>query len=220
MKKSSFQILLAIMLLLAACSQDELTNNTEEIQLKKGSPNVTTEISFECNSIPNGNFIEIAPGYIIPMRKILRQGTFSGTLNGIGPINSNLSTSEITFYELLPNDYLYDLYGMENRLQYLIYPYEEFMYRIVIKGKIAINAADYDSIRIEGNIYPICWYGIGGSSEAGSFEGTAMTYSGTRKLAKLNDKKFRVYSERVYFDMGNHNIGEYYLTITDNLVIK
>jgi hypothetical protein len=221
MKKTVFQMAVAVMLLLMGCSKDELPNDTNnELKLKKGS-NTSTEIIFESNSIANNNFIELAPGYLYPVRKILSQGIFTGSINGIGVINSRQSTYEITNYEILPNDHLYDLFDTESRLQYLTYPDEKNMYKITIDGNIIINVQDHCSFHIEGNIYPICYYPLT-SSEVGSFEGTGVIHSGTRKLANLNDKKFRAFGRPghygVTFFNGNHNTGDFNLIITDNLV--
>jgi len=218
MKKFRFLAVMALFMVLG-CSKDELINDTSEnSQLKKGSPNTSTEIIFLSNSIANDDFIVLAPGYLCTDRKILRKGNFTGTINGIGVINSKKSTYEIINYEILNHDGFWRFTDPS----LLTYPDEPNMYKITVEGNIIINEQDHCSITITGNIYPVCYYPLA-SLEYGSFEGTGVINSGTRKLADLNGKKFRVYGRPfngVTFFNGNHNTGDFHLKITDNLVIN
>jgi hypothetical protein len=219
MKKTVFQIVVVVTLLLMGCSKDELINDTSENnQLKTGRLNTSTEIFFLSNSIANDDFIVLAPGYLCTDRKILRTGIFTGTINGIGKINSRKSTYEIKTFEILDHDGFW--YFSDPSL--LTYSREENMYKITVEGNIIINEQDHCSITITGNIYPVCYYPLD-SSEFGSFEGTAVINSGTRNLADLNGKKFRVYGRPfngATFFNGNHNTGDFHLKITDNLEIN
>lgn len=219
MKKFRFLAVMALFMV-CGCSKDELINDTSENnQLKKGRPNTSTEIFFLSNSIANDDFIVLAPGYLCPDRKILRKGIFTGTINGIGVINSRKSTYEIKNPEILNHDGFW--YYTDTTL--LTHPIEEKMYKITVEGNIFINEQDHCSITITGNIYPVCYYPLD-SSEFGSFEGTGVINSGTRKFADLNGKNFRVYGRPflggVTFFNGNHNTGDFHLKITDNLVIN
>lgn len=143
MRKSSFHILLAILLLLAGCSQDDIigTIDTENNQLKKGSTN-GMGVLFYGTYINDDSFIPICPPGVEDCgRKLHTNGNFSGNLTGYGKIIPELSKYTIKVIDIMNNPY----YGNP------LYPREEeWSYKLEIKGKVALNSVDYFYITITG----------------------------------------------------------------------
>ena len=103
MKKTSIQILLAIMLLLAGCVKDELSDIDTGLQLKKGrvESNGIVSYSFRGNSINNENhfdLIKLQDGSII-----LKDGYCSGKITSFGTINATLSKYSFSLCKEISN---------------------------------------------------------------------------------------------------------------------
>lgn len=197
MKKIGFQIVVLALLLIMACSKDDLITTEQDLfSVEKnnqaivngnraGSVNTSVSgISFFSNSIKNDKFINDC---LPSTRKLLEQGTFSGKMAGIGAINSSLSYYSFTSCKEAPTDSPPN-YG------------EPLMYKLIANGKIYISTRDYCSITITGNVYP--WYYTDIQFDGGLFTGKATTYSGIGKLKNLN-KTFEVYSNgRINLETG------------------
>lgn len=144
MKNITFQIVLVMLLLLMGCSQDELINDaSENNQLKKGSPGTTALSSFRVygNSIYDNSFFELKE--LGDDSKILRNGKFSGSISGIGKINSSLSTYNFESYTTKPNN------NIGNKYYTPLSPY----YLLLGKGKVYINSVDFFEFEITEGLY-------------------------------------------------------------------
>lgn len=151
MKKTVFQIAVAVMLLMVGCAKDELIDEaSENKQLKKGSSTNTqvSSIGFTGNSLYNNDFFileELNDG-----SKIMKNGKISGSITGFGKINASLSTykfTSISSYENTSAGQHYDWYALE------------YNYILVGSGRVYLNSVDYfEFIITEG------WYNPGNSS--------------------------------------------------------
>ncbi|MHB1108123.1 MAG: hypothetical protein ACYCZ2_17345 [Lutibacter sp.] len=193
MKKFKFLAVMAL-LMIFGCSKDEvITTEQDSFSVEKnGQPvingarpgSTTSEISrinFYSTSIKNGEFLTgCIPNYSITNteRKLLKTGTFKGTLKDFGKINSSLSG--YTFSSCIEAD-------IDSPPNYG----EPKMYQLIAEGTISLGTRDNCSIRITGNVYP--WYYTDIQFDGGLFIGTATTSSGTGKLKNFN-KTFEIYS--------------------------
>ena len=192
MKNIGF-IAVTALLMMFGCSKDELIiteqepfsveNNNQTVVNGKRPVSVNSmgsRISFLSTSIKNGELlIGCIPNNSITNteRKILKTGTFKGTLKDYGKINSSLSW--YTFSSCIEADINPPNKG------------EPKMYKLIAEGKIYLNSRDYCSITIVGNLYP--WYYTDIQFDGGVFIGSATTSSGVGKLKNFN-KTFEVYS--------------------------
>ncbi|MDO9261083.1 MAG: hypothetical protein Q7U08_03995 [Flavobacteriaceae bacterium] len=198
MKKSAFKIAAVMLLLTISCSKDNLIDteqtpfsvdeNNQIVNGERKSGNESmgsgTIMSFISTSIDNKVYIKAC----LPTgRNLLQQGNFSGSLAGVGKINSNLSTYKFISCEEAP-----------------INPPnsgEPLMYKLRAEGKILISTRDYCSITLTGNLYP--WYYTNYGFDGGTFIGLATMQSGEGKLKVLNNKNFNVYKQEIsYADPG------------------
>lgn len=173
-----------------SCSKDDLINTEQESNSgqknnhsvvsgelnSRGSMGIGTIMEFRGTSIENKKYEN---GALPTGRILLKQGRFSGSLSGIGKINSKLSIYDFSPCVELPIDSPPN-YG------------EPLMYSVVAKGYIFIGTTDNCFVTITGNIYP--WYYTEIGIDGGTFIGTATTISGVGKLRSLDNKKFKVYS--------------------------
>lgn len=187
MKKIQILSLIALFIALG-CSKDEMANTEQNTSVLEES-NLTVSkgerrdnlssglnyITFFTNSV-DGNYITspLPTGY-----KLQKNGYFSGTINGFGKLNTNLSRYEIIFCEELPAD-------TPPECGYTV------MYTLVASGKLALGSRDYCNITITGNIYP--WYYDQFGFYGGQFIGTAITNSGVGKLKGLDNKTFAIHN--------------------------
>lgn len=228
MKKTFFQIVVLALLLIMGCSKDDLIDTEQEpfsveknqpvMGEKGGKPGSTvSEIRFQSNSIENGIFIE--EGCLISPypqdRRLLKEGMFSGFIEGYGNINPKLSEYEIVDCDLTPND----KYDSEDI-------YSEFnMYKLTIEGEISLSPKDYCTIQITGNVYPISYTEAAGGPHAwinfdgGNFEGIGTIDTGLGKLSGLKNKNFRVYGSIFTSGIYDFKNGKINLIITDKLLI-
>ena len=223
MKKTPIIAILAL-LMIVGCSKDYLTNTEdstvfEESNLssangeRRGNPGgEVTAINFVSNSIENGIFID--GGCLIspypPERKLLKDGMFSGTIEGYGKINPKISEYEIVNCELIPNDGI-------NPERYI----EENMYKLTMVGRISLSVKEYCTITIIGNVYPINYSEYTGGEHAwidfdgGEFVGIGTITSGVGKLSGLNDKILLVYGNIFTSGVNDFTNGKISLHITD-----
>jgi len=192
MKKFGILAVLA-MSMMFSCSKDEVIT-TEQVPIsveKNSQPIINGEkgptngnsgvggISFFSTSNKDGDFIKewtqeaVNPYPNIKLdRKILRNGTFRGKLNGYGTINSTLSSS-YTFASCEPAP-----------IDCPPNCGEPLMFKLIGYGTIYISTRDYCSITITGNLYP--WYYTDIRFDGGFFIGIATTYGGAGKLKNFN----------------------------------
>jgi len=205
MKKVGFRIVAIVLLLIMGCSKDELiSDSSENNQLKKSNKLGITEIRFFSNYTDNNVYVVAGEGCLLPTRKILQQGTFSGTINGYGIINPKLSKYEINDCVIIPSD-------QTDNTNYI----EPNMYKLNIKGTISLSQREYCSINITGNIYPRCFPDI--QFDGGDFEGTGTIVSGVGKLVGLNNKIFRVYGRLFTSGVNDFKNGKINLILTDKI---
>ena len=185
MKKIPMLAAMALMLMFG-CSKDTLTDAEQDyVQFEESSKTDLTgkgksfsgnvSLNFMSNSTINTDFItDCLPDGTY----LLRQGTFSGKINGYGKINSSLSSYEFISCEELPNN------TINNRPPYV--------YALVAEGTLALSTRDYCKITITGILEPYFYaeYGYYGAL----FTGTATTYAGFGKLKALDNKNFTAYN--------------------------
>ncbi len=231
MKKLEILAVMAL-LMMFGCSKDEvITDEQETFSVKENNQSVfnsdqrgkpgspVSEIRFVSSSIENGIFIEegclISP-YSPPLiRRLLKEGMFSGSIGSYGNINPKLSKYEIVGCDLTPND----KYNRED-----IYS-EVNMYKLTIEGRISLSPKEYCTIQISGNVYPISYTDYAGGPHAwinfdgGNFEGIGTIDSGLGKLTGLNNKTFRIYGSIFTSGINDFKNGKINLIITDKLLI-
>jgi len=224
MKKIQFLAVMAL-LMTFGCSNEDLINSEQDLVVleenslavnsgeRRGNPGGEVNgINFVSNSIENGIFIDgsclISP--YPPERKLLKDGIFSGTIEGYGKINPKISEYEIVNCELIPNDGI-------NPERYI----EENMYKLTIEGRISLSIKEYCSIHIVGNVYPINYSEYTGGEHAwidfdgGEFGGFGTITSGVGKLSGLDNKILLVYGSIFTSGVNDFKNGKIYLNITD-----
>lgn len=214
MKKLRILAVLTL-LMMSGCSKEEVTTSEQEpFSVEKNNQPVingarpgsatmsVSGISFFSSSIKDGEFLTgCIPNNRITNaeRKLLRNGTFSGKIVGIGTINSSLS--KYTFSSCAEADIDSPPNAGEPK-----------MYNLIADGKIYLSTRDYCSITITGNVYP--WYYTDIQFDGGLFIGKATTHSGVGKLKNFN-KTFEVYSFGMSSPGINLTTGEMVLNIRD-----
>lgn len=182
MKKTHIQIVVAVMLLLLGCSKDELINDTSENnQLKKG----VSGISFYSISVDGDSYSLPDNPITGATRKVLKYGTFEGSIQGLGKIIPGLSP--YTFDDLIEEDN-----GGWS------VSYEPKWYIIVSSGIISLSARDYCLVDISGVIITPHFYTAESSANKTAhdgayinYDGIATTHDGVGKLKGFN-KIFKV----------------------------
>jgi len=186
MKKMHLLAAMAL-LMVFGCSKEEWIDAEKDSAVTGGSltaskakerskpGNGVNEISFFSNSTGTADFVTDC---LPEGRRLLREGNFSGSINGYGKIKSGLSTYLIVSCTILPID--------PPNIG------EDWMYAIVAEGRLATGPNDYCSITVTGNIYP--WYDPEIGFDYGFFIGQAITHSGVGRLQGLDNKGFSVYS--------------------------
>jgi len=194
MKKTVFQIAIAVMLLMMGCSKDELIKNTgENNQLKKGRV-VSSTIEFYSASTGTTPLPLAEVG-----GQILKSGEFSGNINGYGEINSNLSTYEFTTPVPIPNTDIPNGHGFETNY-FLSFNTSTAKIVLAPSRKPSPQTNDWCTIQIirlerGWNLYPMKWgpdSQYGEDYLGGNFIGGAEITDAGGKLESLKGKKFRV----------------------------
>lgn len=157
MKTTFFKIATVMLLLIFGCSKDDLIDNEQEsfsveennqpvIYGEKGAISGDYSrgsiISFGGTSSGTETLPVCPPGDLNCVRKLLINGNFSGNMKRFGKIVPSLSTYEISWVpELNP---LFTLENCNCPLE------EEYRYKLVAHGRVALSDKDYFNITIEG----------------------------------------------------------------------
>lgn len=158
MKKTVFQIAVAVMLLLMGCSKDEtITDTRENDQLKKGSkpaPTINvTSFSFTGTSVDYTTYFELLE--LEDGTRLLKKGQCSGTFKSLGSIKS------ISYGTINPAISDYNFVTCEAVVNNL-YPLNsnELPYNYILKGsgKASINIVDFIEFSFVEGLYSPCNY--------------------------------------------------------------
>ena len=213
MKKTVFQIIVLSLFLIMGCSKDEMTTDEQELfsleknkqtsigeQRGDGGANGWNFVEFYGTSIGMDTLIICLPESMDCGRKLLSNGYFSGNLPGYGKINSSLSKYTITFRREEPYYFNYEPFPLFGDLDYYaLYDdptiparFEEFQYKIEIKGKVGISNKDYFNVKITAVILPMVPDESGDIIKGSWISASDVDFTpGLGKLANYSDEYFR-----------------------------
>ena len=208
MKKSVFQILAFLLLLIMGCSKDELINDaSENNELKKGR--VVSTIEFTSISIGTATLPLSEVG-----GQILRFGEFSGFIDGCGKINTSLSKYE--FAKPVAVEYNFHKNPENQDFNYYISFTSAKIY-LIASGKSSTATSDYCTIKIIEETYPYATYPdpyvnlwplkwgadsyYGEEYFGGGSHGKAIITEAQGKLSFLNGKQFSFEKRPMMYDI-------------------
>lgn len=178
------------LLMMFGCSKDEgITTEQEPFSVEKnnqpvvngekgsakGNAGIVKYLQFFSTSNESGGYFDLGgnPYNTNKNMKLLKQGTFSGSIGGFGNIKSSSSRYEFSSPE--------ETISQKNDTIWCDYT----SYKLTANGKISLDASDYCFINISG-------YACFVDNNYGGFSGIAKTHSGVGKLKNFN-KIFKVY---------------------------